>query len=104
MEKVKDYTNIYTLWDMKFELRQGLKFVLKLEFLKIFLQSLSWYKEVVCNNYSCETGIAYETLYSQIEFWGLVEGTFRKVFLIQPQHYVNIVSHFVICKGINRSS
>ena len=27
MEKVKDYTGIYSIWDIKWELTQGLKFI-----------------------------------------------------------------------------
>jgi len=102
MNTVKEYTNIYNYGDMKYQLNAGLKFIVKLEWLKILFQSLSYYKESMCNNYRCERGYAYETLYFQIEFWGLFEGTFRKVFVIQPLHYANKVSHFVMCKLINR--
>jgi len=101
MEKVKDYTGIYSILDMKWELTQGLKFILKLEWLKILFNSLDWYTESFCNNYSCQHRYAYETLYSQIEFWGFFEGIFRKIFVIQPLHYANKVSHFVMCKLIN---
>ena len=78
MKQLQDYTGIYSIWDLKWELKQGLKFILKLEWLKILFESLTWYKEAFCNNYSCELGNSYETLYSQIEFWGLFEGIFRK--------------------------
>jgi|TARA_R100001463_G_C3410291_1_gene209042 hypothetical protein len=101
LSEIKEFTGVHNLWDLKWEFKQGLKFILKLEFLKILFNSCTWYKEALCNNYSCERGYAYETLYQQIEFWGLFEGIFRKVFVIQPLHYSNKVSHFVMCKLVN---
>ena len=101
MKQLQDYTGIYSIWDLKWELKQGLKFILKLEWLKILFESLTWYKEAFCNNYSCELGNSYETLYSQIEFWGLFEGIFRKIFVTVPLHNASKVSHFIMCKLVN---
>ena len=101
MNNLQDYTGIYSKADLKYEIKTGFKFIMKLEWIIILIKSFTYYKEAFCNNYSCERGYAYETLYSQIEFWGLFEGIFRKVFVIQPLHYSNKVSHFVMCKLVN---
>ena len=102
MNNIKEYLGIYSINDFKYELKTGIKFIVKLEWLKILLKSFTWYKENLCSNNSCEIGIAYETLYSQIEFWGLFEGIFRKILVLQPIHYVNLISHFIMCKLLVR--
>ena len=103
MENVKDYLSIYSINDLKYELKVGAKFIAKFDWLKILFSSISWYTGYTCNKYTCERGTAYETLSSQIEFWGLFEGVFRKIFVIQPIHYVSNISHFVMCKLVHNA-